>query len=88
MKSEPATSFAPFADDETAITLGDFNIENGTERIVLHGSIEIGRTAAGLRQAKVLRELLDSIVLHIEAGQAPAVAPGAADGTKSRAKKA
>lgn len=66
MPTDREPSFVPFADDVTALTLGDFNVENGTERLALFGSLEITRDAAGLRKARALRELMDDIVRRLE----------------------
>lgn len=58
----------PFQDDETTIGIGDLSIENGKERIAVHGSLDIPRTAVGLDRARRLRDQLDTIVLALEAG--------------------
>ena len=38
----------PFADDATALSIGELKIENGQDRIALYGSLE--RTAGRLRR--------------------------------------
>lgn len=76
MTTEHEPTLVPFADDETAMTIGDFNVENGTQRLALFGSIDITRDAAGLRKARALRDLLDAAIRQIEAS--PAVVQPAA----------
>ncbi|MBV8573927.1 MAG: hypothetical protein JOZ58_02660 [Acetobacteraceae bacterium] len=37
-------------------------IENGTDRVAIHGSIDFTRDKAGLTQARAVKEVLDQIV--------------------------
>lgn len=57
----------PFEDDATSISLGDLSIENGLDTIVVHGSLEIGRTKEGLDLAKRLQGRIADIVSALEA---------------------
>ncbi|GJD53310.1 hypothetical protein OPKNFCMD_6085 [Methylobacterium crusticola] len=59
-------TLTPFADDAAVQTLGDLTVENGTARIVLHGSLEIARDRPGLERARALRRTLDAIVRALE----------------------
>ncbi len=69
-------AFAPYADDVAVLTVDALTVENGTDSIVVSGSLEIPRDAAGLERARVLRALLAEIVRAIEAGGArPASGP-------------
>ncbi|MBE7200916.1 MAG: hypothetical protein INR70_24360 [Parafilimonas terrae] len=77
----PSDSFAPFADDAGVRTIGALSFENGTDRIALHGSLDLTRDKAGLTQARLLRQTLDAIVTALEGDDLPdtvAEAPGAA----------
>lgn len=74
-----AGGFEPFADDAAARTIGGLSFENGTGRIVLHGSLDITRDKAGLAQARLLRETCDAIVRALEAGNLPEEVAAAED---------
>lgn len=74
-------AFEPFADDASVRTIGALSFENGTDRIALHGSLDLTRDKAGLAQARLLRDTLEAIVKVLEAGDLPeavAEAPDAA----------
>ncbi|MGY2048481.1 hypothetical protein [Methylobacterium sp. JK268] len=60
-------TLTPFADDATAQTLGEFTIENGTERVVLHGSLELARDRRSLERARALKGILEAVVKALEA---------------------
>lgn len=62
-KPEP---FTPFADDASVRSLGGLSVENGTERIALHGTLDITCDRAGLAMARRLRETLEAIVQTLE----------------------
>ena len=61
----------PFADDEGASAIGGLSIENGTERVVVSGSLEITRDGAGLERARALKRLADDLVAELEQGTPP-----------------
>jgi len=63
-------TFYPFANDSDALTLGEFTIENGTDKLSLHGSLDLTRDKAGLQQARVLRAILDATVKALETDKA------------------
>jgi hypothetical protein len=63
--SGPRT-LTPFADDAAVQTLGEFTIENGTERIVLHGSLELARDRRSLERARALKGVLEAVVAALE----------------------
>jgi hypothetical protein len=65
------SGFHPFADDATSRTIAGFSVENGTERIALHGALDITRDRAGLAQARVLRDTLEAIVQALEGADLP-----------------
>jgi hypothetical protein len=54
--------FQPFADDSASLSVGEFTIENGTDKIALYGSLDVTRDKAGLKKAKALKLTVDAIV--------------------------
>ncbi|MCJ2044389.1 hypothetical protein MKK58_07545 [Methylobacterium sp. J-078] len=64
-------AFAPFADDAAVQTIGGLSIENGTDRIALHGSLDITRDKAGLDRARALAATLAAIVAALEGEPLP-----------------
>ncbi|MCJ2035440.1 hypothetical protein [Methylobacterium sp. J-068] len=67
---EPAR-FDPFADEAAVRTIGGLSVENGTDRIALHGSIDLTRDAAGLAHARALCATLAAIVTALESEALP-----------------
>lgn len=63
---EHPARFAPFADDAAVQTVGGLSIENGTDRIAIHGSLDLARDATGLARARALAETLAAIVGALE----------------------
>ncbi|MWV23971.1 hypothetical protein FVE89_18670 [Methylobacterium sp. 2A] len=62
-------------------TIGALSFENGTDRIALHGSLDLTRDRTGLAQARLLQQTLDAIVRALEGEDLPeavAEAPEAA----------
>lgn len=59
----------PFEDDGHVRTIGDLSIENGADRIAIHGSLDIERTKDGLAKASALLESLQGIVAALESGE-------------------
>ncbi|ACL61878.1 hypothetical protein [Methylobacterium nodulans] len=74
MSASPRT-LIPFADDATVQTLGPLTVENGTERVVLHGSLELARDRLSLERARALRRILDAVVTALEGQDLPEEAP-------------
>lgn len=56
----------PFEDDATALTLGELSIENGTQAIAIHGSLDLTRDRDGLEKARLLAELFSAAVRIME----------------------
>jgi hypothetical protein len=56
----------PFADNDAASSIGGLAIENGTDRVLLTGSIEITRDRAGLQRAMELKRLADDLVSELQ----------------------
>ena len=75
------TQLHPFADDAASLGIGGLTIENGTDRLVLYGSLDITRSQEGLANARALLALLDQAVKVLEADHdlpakpAPVAAP-------------
>jgi hypothetical protein len=62
--------FQPFSDESTSLSIGEFTIENGTDKIALYGSLDVTRDKAGLKQAKALKAAVDAIVKTLERDKA------------------
>ena len=80
-ESHSSESFTPFADDAGVRNIGALCFENGTDRIALHGSLDLTRDKIGLAQARLLKQTLDAIVQALEGEELPealAEAPEAA----------
>lgn len=63
--------FTPYADDAAVRTVGGLTVENGTTRIVLHGSLDLPRDARGLARATDLKRTVDAIVRALRAAELP-----------------
>lgn len=62
----------PFADDKGSASIADLTVENGTQAVVVSGSLEVTRDAAGLKRARALKELADGLVDYLQsAGDLP-----------------
>ncbi|MBO1908048.1 hypothetical protein J4G37_24550 [Microvirga sp. 3-52] len=62
--------FQPFSDDSASLSIGEFTIENGTEKVALYGSLDVMRDKNGLKQAKALKAAVDAIVKALEQDKA------------------
>jgi hypothetical protein len=60
-------TMTPYADDATAISIGELKIENGQDQVALYGSLNLTRDKAGLQQARALKALVDDILHVLEA---------------------
>jgi hypothetical protein len=56
----------PFADEVTALQVGDLKIENRLDRVSLYGSLDLTRDKAGLRLARELHAVLGAVVAVLE----------------------
>jgi hypothetical protein len=63
--------FQPFSDDSASLSIGEFTIENGTDKVALYGSLDVTRDKSGLKQAKALKAAVDAIVKALEQDKAP-----------------
>ena len=75
----------PFANDTEAVTIGEMNVENHADRVSVFGELDLTRDKAGLKNAKALKAVLDSVVRALEAEEnlparlAPSEPPAGAD---------
>ncbi|WP_046865151.1 hypothetical protein [Microvirga massiliensis] len=60
-------SLTPFANDTESQNIGGLTFENGSDRIVISGDLEITKDQAGLKRAKALQTLLGKIVKALQA---------------------
>lgn len=76
---EHPARFTPFADNAAVQFVGGLSIENGSDRIAIHGSLDLARDATGLAHAQALAATLAAIVAALEAEGPP---EQAADATR------
>jgi hypothetical protein len=62
--------FQPFSDDSASLSIDEFTIENGTDKVALYGSLDVMRDKNGLKQAKTLKAAVDAIVKALEQDKA------------------
>lgn len=62
----------PFANEADSFQIGDLTIENRTDRVSVHGSIDLTRDKEGLEHARSLKALLDDVVALLEGADLPA----------------
>ena len=62
--------FQPFSDDNASLNIGEFTIENGTDKVALYGSLDVTHDKNGLKQAKALKAAVDAIVRALEQDKA------------------
>jgi hypothetical protein len=79
VETEDPQRFVPFADDAVVRTVGALCFENGTDRIALHGSLDLTRDKAGLEQARLLQQTLAAIVKALEGADLPEAVAEAPD---------
>ncbi|MFE1602474.1 hypothetical protein [Methylobacterium sp. ID0610] len=81
--SASSRTLTPFADDATVQTIGPLTVENGTERVVLHGSLDLARDRQSLERARALKRILEAVVAALEGEDLPEEAPRAEAKTES-----
>ena len=62
-----ADTMKPYADNEASMTIGGLTAENGTDRIIFSGSLDIARDRQGLDHARALHGLFGAVVTALEA---------------------
>jgi hypothetical protein len=58
--------FQPFSDDNASLNIGEFTIENGTDKVALYGSLDVTHDKNGLKPAEALKAAVDAIVKALE----------------------
>lgn len=64
--------FKPFADDAASLGIGGITIENGRDRLVIYGNVEVTRDKAGLAIAEELKRVIDAAIAELKTGDLPA----------------
>lgn len=65
----------PFADDKS-VAVGGMTVENGPDKVVLYGNLELTHDKAGLQHAQDMRTLLEAVIQALQADPAlPATSP-------------
>ncbi len=73
----------PFENDAEAVTIAGLSVENGTEQISIHGSLEIKRDQQSLKQLDALISLLGDVRARLLSfGDLPDVAAADADASR------
>jgi len=62
--------FKPYANDADVIRIGDLEIENRVDRVVLTGDVVLTRDKAGLALARELQALVEEVTKALEADKA------------------
>ena len=65
----------PFANESDSLQIDDLTIENRTDRVSIYGSIEITRDKQGLQTARLIADLLESIVARLAQEDLPESIP-------------
>ncbi|MCJ2084149.1 hypothetical protein [Methylobacterium sp. J-090] len=63
--------FRPFADEAAVQTIGGLSLENGRDRIAVHGSLDLTRDRAGLERARTLQAAVNAIVVALARAELP-----------------
>jgi hypothetical protein len=71
--------FQPFSDDNTSLNIGEFTIENGTDKVALYGSLDVTHDKNGLKPAEALKAAVDAIVKALEQDKALPAESGPAE---------
>ncbi|MDK9718778.1 MAG: hypothetical protein OEL57_12865 [Trichlorobacter sp.] len=56
----------PYANESETIQIADLTIENRTDRVSLHGSLDLTRDCKGLAAAHELKAVVDAVVTLLE----------------------
>ena len=65
----------PFANESDSLQIDDLTIENRTDRVSIYGSIDITRDQKGLATARLIADLLESIVARLSQEDLPESLP-------------
>ncbi|TXM66672.1 hypothetical protein FV218_20095 [Methylobacterium sp. WL69] len=75
MSDTPLPVFRPFADASAVQTIGGLSLENGPDRIAVHGSLDLTRDRAGLDRARTLQAAVNAIVAALAQADLPEAVP-------------
>lgn len=64
-------AISPFDNESEVIGIGELSIENRTDRVSIHGSLDLTRDAEGLSMALTLKANLDAIVAKLQSEHLP-----------------
>ena len=59
----------PFQNESEVLSVGNLDVENRTDRITVHGNVDLTRDKEGLENARALKAVLDKIVQALESQQ-------------------
>ena len=76
MSETPPPVFRPFADEAAVRTIGGLSLENGRDRIAVHGSLDLTRDRAGLERARALQAAVNAIVAALAQDDLPETVAG------------
>jgi hypothetical protein len=65
------SEFKPFKNESDCIQIGDLTIENRVDRVSIFGSMDITLDKEGVIKAKYLKNIIDSVILEMEAVELP-----------------
>ena len=71
MSETKPLQFRPFADASAVQTIGGLSLENGRDRIAVHGSLDLTRDRAGLERARALQAAVNAIVAALAQAELP-----------------
>lgn len=61
--------FNPFGNEDQVFTIGGSNelmIENREDRVSIFGTVDLTRDKEGIKKARILKQIIDKIVLTLE----------------------
>jgi len=61
----------PFHNESDALQVGELTIENRLDRVSFYGSLDITRDKNGLANARQLKDIIDLIIVEMEASDLP-----------------
>lgn len=67
----------PYANESEVVQIEGLTIENRTDRISIHGGIDITRDKQGLKAVKELKAIIDAFLKELEAEQLKGELPDA-----------
>ena len=68
-------TFVPYANEADVLEVGNLMLENRVDRITVSGDVDLTADRQGLKDARILHEMLGLIVAALEARELPARLP-------------